>query len=304
MARIGRTRGFTLVELLVVIGIIAVLVGILLPTLNKARLAAQTVSCKSNLRQLVLATQMFASEHQSFLPQAENNGSPRMQGWNTRLGTRWDYADNLWSWEYVLMKSLGKNKAVFQCPTDPEPKIRYKWNDNMPDGGDDNVGTSYRMNWSNVTLEGANGSAPSLSANYGQTIMTSPKLAQMKPAERAIVFMDGAGSYSDGNGYQDAGDYNHVNLKNQGDGARRIAQNNPYNVAFRRHSKVRKSWESMSQAERDTEVRQGQSNYAFMDGHVETLRWDETWQSLGMAGQNLEKTPWQVTGFLPGQVTR
>src|SRR5262245_17188457 len=77
-------RGFTLVELLVVIGIIAVLISVLLPALGKARAAAQTVACKSNLRQLVLATQMFANEHSGYIPQAENNGSNRMQGWAVR----------------------------------------------------------------------------------------------------------------------------------------------------------------------------------------------------------------------------
>jgi len=59
-------NGFTLVELLVVIGIIALLISILLPALNKARAAAQLVQCSSNMRQLAAAV---------FIYQSENNGS-------------------------------------------------------------------------------------------------------------------------------------------------------------------------------------------------------------------------------------
>lgn len=61
-------HGFTLVELLVVIGIIAVLIAILLPALNAARAAARTTQCMSNMRQIAIAVNGYASANQNILP--------------------------------------------------------------------------------------------------------------------------------------------------------------------------------------------------------------------------------------------
>ena len=66
-------RGFTLVELLVVVAIISLLLALLLPALDKAREEARRVVCQSNLRQYGVAFQSYAAEYRGYLPQ-ENGG--------------------------------------------------------------------------------------------------------------------------------------------------------------------------------------------------------------------------------------
>lgn len=97
-----RRHGFTLVELLVVIGIIALLISILLPALAKARQSANTVACLSNLRQIGQGIQMYSMEAKNkggklgFFPPADNsnNWQPLKYEFAPYLGKR-DQGGNL-----------------------------------------------------------------------------------------------------------------------------------------------------------------------------------------------------------------
>ena len=93
-ARPHRIRfGFTLVELLVVIGIIATLVAILLPTLGRAREASRAANCLSNLRQINTAFMLFAHDNKGYLPQVGASGSSQdkyvIDGVSTTVNIRW-----------------------------------------------------------------------------------------------------------------------------------------------------------------------------------------------------------------------
>ena len=107
-SRKNRIGGFTLVELLVVIGIIAIMIGILLPTLNKARKASKATACLSNLRQMGAAWTIYLSENKTHLPCAM---------WQVKSN-----ADIAWNGDWVgVMSNTKVQTGSLLCPEAPEP---------------------------------------------------------------------------------------------------------------------------------------------------------------------------------------
>ncbi len=128
-------RAFTLVELLVVIGIIALLIGILIPTLGRARDAAARTASLSNLRELSTAMRIYATENKDACPLggiAANPATvkagvePAMQyGFTFTVYWLGSSGEGIGGLGYLAYSGLLKSGKCFYCPSETDPQFCY-----------------------------------------------------------------------------------------------------------------------------------------------------------------------------------
>ena len=176
-------RGFTLVELLVVIGIIALLISILLPALSKARDSARTIACLSNCRQLGMAFNMYTTTNHGYMPYPQTGiGVIGEYNSTTNKPANWSDMAQAACWFWALDPYLGaklNNDAVTttralsrakQCPMDYDPL----------DESDQNSVRSLKMN-THLRHINANGA------------FTYLRITELRQTQQVVLIGDGVG---------------------------------------------------------------------------------------------------------------
>ena len=246
-------KAFTLIELLVVISIISLLIGILLPALGSARKTASKLSCLSQMRQIGQANQIFAVNHDDFLVKTWFNVGP----FDAEPG---GYGgDNEWGYEFpylgwdYVLSDVMGNDAVFKCPDEDGEEVYCWWVGDTQE--DAKIHASYRYNMS----------------HHADTRL-GMRVSDFKNPSGSMIIAEGVNIF-DGERYLAQWDSNPK---------ARVGELVVDNAAFNRHG-----------GGTTDSIKDGISNYVFVDGHAESMAWGVTWERLGGTDEKPE-TIWRM----------
>jgi len=294
--------GFTLVELLVVIGIIALLISILLPSLQKARLMAQEVKCESNLRQFGAGLEMYVNESRGCMPYKGPDGSNAGSNcFGPTGGVRGVDDQSLWFngilsklgqrtyYQMLADDATGKQRlengiqgTIFTCPTAAAP---YSLSSDVLDSSqqfyllwcnDSNGVVASKTSPQQVmkfnmpyVFNSKLADGPGGPANPTQ--VSFPKMSQMRPTANVVVLMEkivNAGEWKVPvvqnwiNSAQNAGVYKASDVDARG--------------CLKQIAQPKSNWK------RFTTRHRGGGYILFADGHCQWYRWDQVqWQYNG-----------------------
>jgi prepilin-type N-terminal cleavage/methylation domain-containing protein/prepilin-type processing-associated H-X9-DG protein len=259
-----RRRAFTLIELLVVIAIIALLIGILLPAIGKARDTAQTVICKSRNRQLALATGLYANDHQGRIWPIVRQGWAERYTW-ARV---WQPDTNDFR-PGPVFEYLEFADETLECPTNRRRSVTGNRPANLSDLGDDTD-----LDFDFTMVDGVQGARDDLQRTlyyYNRARDGTP----MRPGRRDY-------SREDGSRYLTAFRALPVFVEES---------------AFHNNAAVSDGmWGNYDQF---TARHQGGGHYTMIDGSVETMH-NATGDSEEVFDRTTDLTAGQVYALLPG----